>query len=76
MANELDSGHAPVEVRRSLGEGGRKRANWAYRERLQLVSRSPQVLGGGQTIPETKTCSRRGGAFVSAGLVVDAVRQS
>jgi len=41
-----------------------------------LVSRSPQVLSGGQTIPETKTCSRRGGAFVSAGLGADAVRQS
>ena len=42
----------------------RRRANWAYRERLQLVSRSPQVLGGDQTIPENKTCSRRGGAFL------------
>ena len=53
-----------------------RRTNWAYRERLQLVSRSPQVLGGDQTIPENKTCSRRGGAFVSAGLVADAVRRS
>ena len=54
----------------------RRRANWAYRERRQLVSRSPQVLGGDQTIPENKTCSRRGGAFVSAGLVADVVRRS
>ena len=56
----------------SLASGER----WAYRERLQLVSRSPQVLGGDQTIPENKTCSRRGGAFVSAGLVADVVRRS